>query len=84
MSAPAPLRLFLVGPPNDYRVGYDEFLGFVVAARDAEDAVALVSERHGHDIGGTLPWIDLMVVHHIGDAAYDVARDVVLESFNAG
>lgn len=47
MSAPAPLRLFLVGPPNDYRVGYDEFLGFVVAARDAEDAVALESFNAG-------------------------------------
>jgi hypothetical protein len=61
-------------------VGWDEYLGFVVAADDSTRA-----REMAHEAAREPWWLDSSQtsIEHIGEAAYPEDR-VVLDSFNAG
>jgi hypothetical protein len=71
--------LYLYKVLNANKVGYDDWVGFVVAAYNEEDALKVIEEEHPSLEG--LPSIN-WVVTLIGNALTD--RGVILDSFNAG
>ncbi len=61
----------------------DEHRGFVVAARDASDARAVIDTDPNIAAIASWSW-DRSEVEHIGTAAPHIARGVLLDDFNAG
>lgn len=70
-------RLYLVERTDN--VDYDEYDGAVVAALDADDAVAILKEEHGDD---ACTWLGFKNIEVIEIKNYP--RGVILDSYNAG
>lgn len=74
------MRLWLVKRSDAENLGWDEYLGFVIAAHTPERAREMAHE-HARESW----WQDPMrtPIEHVGEAAFPEER-VILDSFRAG
>ncbi len=74
------MKLWLLERSKNSKTGWDEYLGFVIAASTPDRARAMASEKAGEGW-----WLDAKqtTVEYVGEAAFPEDR-IILDSFRAG
>jgi len=73
------MKLYLLNR-TDYG-GWDIYLGFVIAADSAEEALAIARKEGGSDWVNNDSFVD---IKEIGEAGSDIEKGVSLDSYCAG
>lgn len=76
------MKLYLIRRPEDDRIGWDEYLGFVIAALGAQAARGYAAARaadEGRDTWYAVDTTCILLAEHT-----DHSEGIVLGSFNAG